>query len=251
MTDNICQFCGEDYFCEPMHIENDGFRISVIMDTCCEASNAQWLNSFNQERETYNGFSKLIDWTIAPLRAFYPTLTAIYRSIKHGDIWVFKPQIETGVPQSEVKDFINKHHRHLNASLGDKFRVVIRNGVGNKVIACAMMGRPVSRFLDNGKTLEITRVAVNNNLPRELTQNACSQIYAKCCKWAKENGYDSVITYTMEHEIGASLKSANFTHEYTQPKSRRKSSWDSPSRKRKDVTPNCPKKRWRRKLYEQ
>ena len=170
MTDNICQFCGEDYFCEPMHIENDGFRISVIMDTCCEASNAQWLNSFNQERETYNGFSKLIDWTIAPLRAFYPTLTAIYRSIKHGDIWVFKPQIETGVPQSEVKDFINKHHRHLNASLGDKFRVVIRNGVGNKVIACAMMGRPVSRFLDNGKTLEICF----SRSKRKCTSTSCT-----------------------------------------------------------------------------
>ena len=154
-------------------------------------------------------------------------------------------RIDNDLTQKEVKDFISTHHRHCKPSLGDKARFGVRfNNV--HLVAVAMLGRPVSRVLDNGKTLEVTRVAVDNNMPKAIRMNACSKLYGACCKWAKRNGYDSVITYTLEHENGASLKSANFVHEYTQPNSRRSATWSSQSRKRNDETPKCPKKRWRK-----
>ena len=113
-----------------------------------------------------------------------------------------------------------------------------------------MMGRPVSRYLDDGETLSVNRVAVNDKLPKAIIQNACSKLYSQCCKWAKDKGYTSVITYTLASENGSSVRSANFIHEHTN-KGR---SWNCKSRPRKDNRKNGqpinrePKNRWRKSL---
>lgn len=66
------------------------------------------------------------------------------------------------------------------------------------------MAEPVARKLDNGTTLEISRLCSIG------VRNVCSKLYASCCKYAKLNGYQKVITYTLASENGASLKAANF-----------------------------------------
>lgn len=99
-------------------------------------------------------------------------------------------------------DFVNQHHRHHIASQGCKFCLGLTKN--NKLCGVAICGRPVSRHLDNGFTLEINRLCTDG------TRNACSMLYGACCRVAKAMGYKKVITYILESENGASLKASNF-----------------------------------------
>ena len=103
----------------------------------------------------------------------------------------------------DASDFINAHHRHHAASQGCKFCVSLRDRSG-EVQGVAVCGRPVSRKLDDGYTLEINRVCTLGQ------QNACSMLYGACCRIAKDMGYSKVITYTLETEPGTSLRVSNF-----------------------------------------
>ena len=102
----------------------------------------------------------------------------------------------------EASDFINKYHRHHNATVGHKFSIGLYDN--NKLVGCAVCGRPVSRYLDDGLTCEINRLCTDG------TKNACSMLYGACCRVAKEMGYKKIITYILESENGASLRASNF-----------------------------------------
>lgn len=102
--------------------------------------------------------------------------------------------------------FVKEHHRHHDSCTGCKFSIgLIENG---SLIGVAICGRPVSRHLDDGFTLEVNRCCVI-----EGHKNGCSQLYGACCRIAKEMGYSKVITYTLESEHGTSLKASNFVCE--------------------------------------
>lgn len=103
-------------------------------------------------------------------------------------------------------EFVNQHHRHLGATVGCKFCIGLYHE--GRFVGVAICGRPVSRKLDNGMTCEINRVCVLDGF-----SNACSMLYGRCCRIAKAMGYNKVITYTLESEIGTSLKASNFTCE--------------------------------------
>ena len=106
----------------------------------------------------------------------------------------------------EAAEYINQNHRHPIATIGCKFciSVVDDNGLLHGVAVC---GRPVSRHLDDGITLEINRVCTDG------ARNACSMLYGACCRVAKAMGYKKVITYILVSEHGASLKASNFVCE--------------------------------------
>lgn len=103
----------------------------------------------------------------------------------------------------EASEYINKLHRHHRATIGCKFCICVIDDWG-EIHGVAVCGRPVSRILDNGFTLEINRVCSDG------TRNVCSMLYGACCRIAKEMGYREVITYTLVSEDGASLKASNF-----------------------------------------
>ena len=86
--------------------------------------------------------------------------------------------------------------------LGHKFSIGLFDG--DQLVGCAVCGRPVSRYLDDGVTCEINRLCTDG------TKNACSMLYGACCRIAKEMGYERIITYILESENGASLKASNF-----------------------------------------
>ena len=79
--------------------------------------------------------------------------------------------------------------------------------VKEKMVACAVCGRPVARTLDNGQICEITRLCSDG------TPNACSFLYGACCRIAKAMGYKRIITYTLVSENGASLRASNFLYD--------------------------------------
>ena len=101
-----------------------------------------------------------------------------------------------------ASEFVGQYHRHNLPPVGGKFAVSCWDG--DHLCGVAICGRPVSRRLDDGMTLEIYRNCTDG------TRNACSKLYGACVRIAKDMGYTKVITYTLKSESGASLKASNF-----------------------------------------
>lgn len=99
--------------------------------------------------------------------------------------------------------YIGRWHRHNKKRLA-KFAVAVVDA-GGTVRGVALVGRPVAPALDDGKAIEILRVATDG------TPNACSMLYGAARKAAKAMGHDPVITYSLPEEGGASLRAAGFT----------------------------------------
>ena len=96
--------------------------------------------------------------------------------------------------------FVTAHHRHHKPTAGHKFSIGCeQNG---QLVGVAIMGRPVSRYLDDGRTLEVNRLCTTGE------KNACSMLYAAAARAAKAMGYRKIITYTLDTEPGTSLRAA-------------------------------------------
>ena len=133
----------------------------------------------------------------------------------------------------QANEFVDKLHRHHDPVYRDKFRcgVIGEDGILHGVV---QIGRPVARHLDDGKTVEVVRLCTDG------FENACSFLYAKASRIAKELGYEKIITYILETESGTSLKASGWTYEAdTQGHS-----WNCSSRPRKTTAPTCNKQRW-------
>lgn len=105
--------------------------------------------------------------------------------------------------QRQAASYIARWHRHHPPSRGDVFRVAVEDEDG-EIRGVATIGRPVSRAFDNGRTLEVNRVATDG------CPNACSALYGAAWRAAKALGYDRLITYTLKREGGASLRGAGW-----------------------------------------
>lgn len=135
-----------------------------------------------------------------------------------------------------ANDFVLENHRHHGKTAGCKFAVGCF--IGEKMAGCAICGRPISRYLDDGKTLEINRVCTDG------TKNACSKLYGACCRVAKGMGYKKIITYTLQSETGKSLTASNFICDAEKTGGK---IWAG-KRKRDNRVPMEYKKRWTRDL---
>lgn len=121
--------------------------------------------------------------------------------------------------------FVNQHHRHHRAPQGHKFSLGLSEQ--DNIVGVAMVGRPVSRHLDDGWTLEVRRLCTTG------TANACSKLYAACWKATKALGYRQLITYILSTESGITLKAAGWQFVGKAGGG----SWDTPSRRRTNVFP--------------
>lgn len=110
----------------------------------------------------------------------------------------------TIVPVSlvEANGFVTRHHRHHSPTVGHKFSVGILEG--KELRGVAIVGRPVARMLDDGFTLEVTRVATDG------VKDGCSALYGACRRAAFALGYRRLVTYILESERGTSLKAAGW-----------------------------------------
>ena len=102
----------------------------------------------------------------------------------------------------EAREFVAENHRHNKPPVGHKFSIACYDG--GRLCGVAMVGRPVSRYYDDGRTLEINRCCTDG------TRNACSILYAHAWRAAKALGYKRIVTYTRRSEPGASLRAAGF-----------------------------------------
>lgn len=76
--------------------------------------------------------------------------------------------------------------------------------MNGEIVGVAIVGRPVSRYLDDGWTLEVNRLCTDG------TKNACSFLYFAAWRVAKNLGYKKLITYILDSENGASLKASGW-----------------------------------------
>lgn len=103
----------------------------------------------------------------------------------------------------DANAYVSKHHRHHGPTVGHKFSIACADTQGN-IVGVAIVGRPVSRVLDDKYTLEVNRLCTDG------TRNACSMLYSAAWRAARAMGYRKIITYTLESETGKSLKSAGW-----------------------------------------
>src|SRR3990167_10398858 len=141
------------------------------------------------------------------------------------------------LPLDEANAFVEQHHRHHGRVVGHKFSLgVATQGADDavEIRGVAIVSRPVARRLDDGLTLEITRVATDG------CKDACSALYGACRRAAFALGYKKLVTYTLASESGSSLKASGFRI-VGEVKGR---SWGWASRPRVDKHPTQNKLRW-------
>lgn len=136
----------------------------------------------------------------------------------------------------EANEFVDRLHRHHDSVYRDKFRVGCE--VNGKLVGVVQLARPVSRMLDNGRTIEVVRLCTDG------TPNVCSFLYSRAARIAKEMGYSKIITYILDSENGTSLKASGW-HKKADIKGQ---NWSRPSRPRNTSAPTCNKQRWEKIL---
>lgn len=132
----------------------------------------------------------------------------------------------------EANAFVTELHRHHPSVYRDKFRVGCE--VEGKLVGVCQVARPVARYLDDGSTVEVVRLCTDG------TPNACSFLYSRAARIAKEMGYKRIITYILDTESGHSLKATGWSFDGTSEGG----AWNRPSRPRESKAPTCPKQRW-------
>ncbi len=132
----------------------------------------------------------------------------------------------------EANRFVERNHRHHGAVRGHKFSIGC--AVGGDVIGVVIVGRPLSRILDNGWTAEVLRCCTDG------TRNACSTLYAAAWRAARAMGYRRMVTYTLPEEGGASLRGAG----WKVTAETKGGSWSREDRPRVDKHPTQGKFRW-------
>jgi hypothetical protein len=115
------------------------------------------------------------------------------------------PLVLRPISLHDARLIVTQWHRHHEAPQGGKFALSVERG--GVLCGVAIVGRPVSRALDDGVTAEVIRVATDG------TRNACSFLYGAAKRAAQAMGYRKVITYTLIDENGASLRGAGWTRD--------------------------------------
>lgn len=138
----------------------------------------------------------------------------------------------TPITLREANAFVDAHHRHHKPARGCILCVAVSEG--NVVRGVAIVGRPVSRMLDDGWTAEVVRVATDG------ARNACSMLYGASWRAARALGYRRLVTYTLPEEGGASLRAAGWRCLGEAGGG----SWDRKGRPRVDLHPTQVKLRW-------
>jgi len=115
---------------------------------------------------------------------------------------------------------------------------------GDMLVGVAIIGRPVSRHRQDGRTLEITRLCVRGDEPKVIDRHgkehapaACSFLYGAAWRAILALGYSRLGTYILKRESGASLRAAGYYIVRETPGK----SWSVPSRPRADKHPIEPK----------
>lgn len=133
--------------------------------------------------------------------------------------------VHVRIELGEANAFVEQWHRHHRPVQGHLFS--LGAALDDVIVGVAIVGRPVSRFRDNGVTAEVTRLCTDG------TRNACSFLYGASARAAFALGFKRIGTYILASEPGASLYGAGWRLIGATPGR----SWSVPSRPRVDKHP--------------
>jgi hypothetical protein len=117
----------------------------------------------------------------------------------------------------EANEYVKKWHRHLKPIRVAKWSIGAVDR--DEITGVAICMRPAVRALDDGKTIEVCRGAVDPDLEKhekDGVQHAnavCSMLYGACARVATEMGYVKIQTYTLDEEPGTTMRAAGWTLE--------------------------------------
>ena len=106
----------------------------------------------------------------------------------------------------EANVFVSSFHRHSGRTARDGGKFAIGATDGSEMWGIAIVGRPLARLLDDGVTVEVTRVCVRPGAPK----GTCSFLYGRCWRIWQAMGGERMVTYTLPEEGGASLRGAGW-----------------------------------------
>ena len=134
---------------------------------------------------------------------------------------------------AQANALVAQWHRHHNPVVGHRFSLGVLDN--DRLCGAAICGRPVARHTDHMQVIEVTRLVTDG------TRNACSILYGACARVAREMGYARIQTFTLDTEIGASLRASGWTFDGKSPGG----SWKRKARNNKTHDTNTGiKHRW-------
>lgn len=142
----------------------------------------------------------------------------------------------------DANAYVEKHHKHHPAARGCKFPIGCY--FGDLLVGVVIVERPKARHLDDGWTLELTRVCTAGH------QHVASKLIAAATRAAFAMGARRVISYVLAEEAGSSYLAAGWFRVEDgagNPILFGGGEWSRPSRSRDlMVSPTGRKHRWER-----
>ena len=136
-----------------------------------------------------------------------------------------------------VVSFLRFQHRHSGVPVSYLFALGLA-GPDNAIHGICVVERPKARCLDDGWTVEASRVCTDG------AKNGCSMLLGRAWKIAKLFGYLRMVTYTLERESGASMRALS-GQGWTISGKVKAREWTTPSRPREiGRTPEGGRIRW-------
>lgn len=136
------------------------------------------------------------------------------------------------ITKDEANVWVERFHRHSLPVTQHKFSIAaVADG---EIVGVAIIERPKARGLQDGWTLEVTRVCTIGH------RNACSFLYGAAWRLIRDLGYLRAVTYTKASEEASSVRAAGWVAEGT-TKGRK---WTTPSRPREDRHEISDRVRW-------
>jgi hypothetical protein len=89
---------------------------------------------------------------------------------------------------------VERHHRHSDPDTGHKWSIGAT--VDGVIVGVAIIGRPKGKGLQDGWTLEVTRLCT------EGYRNACSFLYGASWRLVRAHGYLRLVTYVKDERNG-------------------------------------------------
>jgi hypothetical protein len=114
----------------------------------------------------------------------------------------------TPITQKEANAFVKLHHRHHKPVVGSVFQIACAKD--GKIVGVVIVGRPVSRKIQEYSKAERDWTLEVNRLCTVGEKNVCSMLYQAAWRVAKNLGYKRLITYILSQENGISLYAAGW-----------------------------------------
>lgn len=138
---------------------------------------------------------------------------------------------------AEAKAFVGALHRHHKAPVGHRWSIGCTKA--GELVGVAIVGRPVARKTKQYSIAEVTRLCTDG------TKNACSFLYSRAARIAREMGYARIQTFILPTESGVSLLAAGWEFDGIS----NEGTWQTRANRSTDQ-PESRKQRWIKDLRE-